>query len=69
MAYTAGSQRIEGDLVADEEDGRHVVRLACGHETLEVVPTDKTPTAVGESFSCCECGRSQRIVESFRVDP
>jgi hypothetical protein len=55
--------------VTDEEDGRHVVRLACGHETLEVVSTDETPTAVGESFSCRECGRSRRIVESFRVDP
>jgi hypothetical protein len=55
--------------VGHEEEGRYVVRLACGHETLEVVPTDRVPTPVGESFSCRECGRSQRIVESFRVDP
>jgi hypothetical protein len=53
----------------DAEEGRYVVRLACRHETLEVVPTDSAPTPVGESFSCRECGRSQRIVESFRVEP
>ncbi len=55
--------------MADEEAGRHVVRLACRHETLEVVPTTETPTPVGESFKCRECGRRQPIVESFRVEP
>lgn len=55
--------------MAEPEEGRYVVRLACRHETLEVVPTDKVPTPVGESLACRECGRNQRIVESFRVDP
>jgi len=55
--------------MGDDEDGRYVVRLACRHETLEVVPADKDPTPVGESLACRECGRRQRIVESFRVEP
>jgi hypothetical protein len=55
--------------MADVEEDRYVVRLACGHETLEIVPTEKVPTPEGESLSCHECGRARRIVESFRVDP
>jgi len=62
-------ERIEGVSMGDDEDGRYVVRLACRHETLEVVPADKDPTPVGESLACRECGRRQRIVESFRVEP
>jgi hypothetical protein len=50
-------------------ESRHVVRLGCGHETLEVVPEDKTPTEVGDWFACNECGRRQQIVETFRVEP
>jgi len=57
------------DAMADEEAGRYVVRLACRHETLEVVPTNETPTPVGESFKCRKCGRRQPIVESFQVEP
>jgi hypothetical protein len=55
--------------MADAEAGRYVVRLACRHETLEVVPNDEVPTPIGETMSCRECGRSQRVVESFRVEP
>jgi len=55
--------------MADEIEGRHVVRLACGHETLEVVPTSEIPTPVGDWFTCVECHRRQPIVESFRVEP
>jgi hypothetical protein len=55
--------------MADEEAGRYVVRLACGHETLEVVPPNQPPTPAGDWFACRECGRRQPIVESFQVDP
>ena len=48
---------------------RYVVRLACGHETLEVVPPGSPATPVGERFTCRECRREQRIIESFQVEP
>jgi hypothetical protein len=51
------------------EDDRYVVRLACGHETLEVVGPRDTATEVGDSYACRECDRAQPVVESFRVDP
>jgi len=66
---SCGSERIERDSMVDADEDRYVVRLACRHETLEVVPADKVPTPVGKLLSCRECGRSQRIVESFRVEP
>lgn len=53
----------------DGEEGRYVVRFACRHEALEVVPPDEVPTPAGQSLFCRECGRRQRIVESFRVEP
>ena len=55
--------------MADEFEDRYVVRLACGHETLEVVPTAESSTPVGSWFRCDECHRKQPIVQSFQVDP
>ena len=55
--------------MADDAEGRHVVRLACCHEALEVVPPGKSPTPVGERFLCRECHRDQVIVDSFEVEP
>ena len=55
--------------MADAREDRYVVRLACGPETLEVVSTSHVPTPSGDWFECAECGRRQRIVESFRVEP
>jgi len=55
--------------MADEMEDRYVVRLACGHETLEVVAVAQHSTPVGDWFRCDECRRRQPIVESFRVDP
>jgi hypothetical protein len=52
-----------------DAEHRYVVRLSCGHETLEVVPTATPATPVGEGFPCRECGRERTIVESFRVEP
>jgi len=55
--------------VADQIEDRYVVRLACGHETLEVVAIGGNATPVGEPFQCRECDRRQTIVESFEVEP
>jgi hypothetical protein len=55
--------------MTDEEETRHVVRLACGHEALQVVRASERPAAAGELFLCQECGRDQPIVESFEVEP
>jgi hypothetical protein len=55
--------------MAEETESRYVVRLACGHETLEVVPTGHSSTPVGDWFDCTECGRTQRIGESFWIEP
>jgi hypothetical protein len=55
--------------MADNLESRHVVRLACGHETLQVVPANAAPAPVGEWFPCPECRRKQPIVESFEVEP
>ena len=55
--------------MSDETHSRYVVRLACGHERLEVVPTGHVATPVGDLFDCTECGRRQRITESFEIDP
>jgi len=55
--------------VADEVRDRYVVRLSCGHETLEVVAVGGIATPVGDYFTCKECQRRQPILESFRVDP
>ncbi len=55
--------------MADEIEDRYVVRLACGHETLEVVPKIATATPVGQRLQCRECHRRQPIVESFQVAP
>jgi hypothetical protein len=52
-----------------ELESRFVVRLGCGHEALEVVPVNETPTAVGHWFTCNECGRRRQIIDSFRVEP
>ena len=58
-----------GDTMPDETENRYGVRLVCGHEALEVVPTGHTPTPVDDWFNCAECGRRQRVAESFRVEP
>jgi hypothetical protein len=58
-----------GAAVADEVRDRYVVRLSCGHETLEVVSVSEIATPVGGYFTCNECQRRQQILESFRVDP
>lgn len=55
--------------MADQTEDRYVVRLACGHETLELVPRGQNATPVGAWFACRECHREQRIAESFRVEP
>jgi hypothetical protein len=55
--------------MADEVESRHVVRLACGHEALQVVPTNESPAPVGDWFPCPECRRPQPIAESFEVEP
>jgi hypothetical protein len=55
--------------MTDEVEDRYVVRLACGHETLEVVTAGNTATPVGDRYACRECRRDQAIVESFRVEP
>ncbi|HVM67237.1 MAG TPA: hypothetical protein VMU14_20375 [Acidimicrobiales bacterium] len=55
--------------MTDEVETRHVVRLACGHEALQVVAAGEAPTPVGEPFQCQECRRSQPIMETFEVDP
>jgi len=55
--------------VTGDAEHRYVVRLSCGHETLEVVPADGSATPVGEPFRCRECERDRTIVESFRVEP
>jgi hypothetical protein len=55
--------------MTDDVESRHVVRLACGHEMLEVVGAGETPTPVGELFQCGECHRRQPIVETFEVEP
>jgi hypothetical protein len=55
--------------MADEVESRHVVRLACGHEALQVVTTDEGPARVGDWFPCPECRRTQPIAESFEVEP
>jgi hypothetical protein len=55
--------------MTDEGESRHVVRLACGHETLEVVRAGGTPTPVGDWFVCHECNERKPIVETFEVDP
>jgi hypothetical protein len=60
---------VEGVAMADEIEDRYVVRLACGHETLEVVPKVATATPVGQRLQCRECDRRQPIVESFQVAP
>jgi hypothetical protein len=57
------------ETMPEEPASRHVVRLACGHETLEVVATGQPPTPVGDWFECTECGRRQRVAESFLVEP
>ena len=48
---------------------RHVVRLACGHEALQVVRGDQQPTPVGDRILCEECGRNQLVAESFEIEP
>jgi len=66
---TPGRSPNEGAAMTDEIDDRYVVRLVCGHETLEVVPRGASSTPVGEPLRCRECDRRQPIVESFRVEP
>jgi hypothetical protein len=55
--------------MTDETEHRHVVRLACGHELLQVVRGSDPPAPVGDRLRCDECGRDQPIVESFEVEP
>jgi hypothetical protein len=55
--------------MTDEAESRHVVRLACGHEALEVVRAGGTPTPVGNWFPCHECGQRKPIIETFEVAP
>ena len=57
------------ETMEKETESRYVVRLVCCHEALEVVPTGHTSTPVGDWFDCAECGRRQRIAESFWVEP
>jgi len=55
--------------MTDAGETRHVVRLACGHEALQVVGATDAPAPVGERYACQECGRPQVIVETFEVEP
>ena len=55
--------------MTDDVESRHVVRLACGHEALEVVRAGDTPAPVGAWFLCHECDQRRPIVETFEVEP